>query len=292
MEIMIKSTSTYDARDEFSSIQLAATAGNRCIAISGKNRSDIDLLINIGIYRDKNILEPAMASLIQKRLRLNNDPLETRMRQQTFSFDLVNGIPSFINAIEVIDAMMQTGESTNALIVSSDTHPSRRKQDDFPFTPFGAAMLLSRDNGNRRPGQFIYQTSNNGYSGLTGYTASSQPDGQNLLTIDMKNDYCEQALSFAVDAIKKGIESKRIDLSGITAVISSQPGKNFGRSVAEGIGLSPDMAIDTFEEHGDTCSSALILGYHTGIEQNIITAEDKVLFVAVGSGLSMGCCIF
>jgi 3-oxoacyl-[acyl-carrier-protein] synthase III len=290
MGMMIKSTSTYDALDEFSSIQLAANAGAQCIAISGDSRSDIDLLINIGVYRDKNILEPAMASLIQKRLQLNNDPLESRMTLQTFSFDLVNGIPSFINAIEIIDAMMQTGESTNALIVSSDTHPSRSKQDHFPFTPFGAAMLLCKDNGTRRPGQFIYETASKGYSGLTG-RASFQPNGQNLLTIDIQDDYCEQALSFAVNAINKGIENKKIDLSDITAVIASQPGKDFGRSVAKGIGLSPDLAIDTFEKYGDTCSSALILGYHTAIEQHLITVEDKVLFVAVGSGLSMGCCV-
>ncbi len=291
MGISIKSTAISNILKDYSSIRLAVKAGTDCIFKSGKNKSDIDLLINIGIYRDKNILEPAMSSLIQKRLQLNIDPLENRMQQQTFSFDLANGIPSFINALEIIDAMMCTGESKNALIVSSDTHPSRLKQENFPFTPFGAAMLISRDNGDKRPGPFLYETSNKGYTGVTG-RASFQADGQNLLTIDIENDYREQALSFAVNTINKNIRNKMIDLSGISAVIASQPGKDFGKSLAKGIGLNPDMAIDTFDRYKDTCSSALISGYHTGIEQNIITADSKVLFVAVGSGLSMGCCVF
>lgn len=290
MGFIIKSTSIYDSLDEYSSIKLAVNAGEKCIARSGEHQSDIDLLINIGIYRDKNYVEPAMSSLIQKGLQLNNDPLQSQMKKQTFSFDLVNGIPSFINAIEIIDSFMQTGESNNVLVVSSDTHPSQAKQDDFPFTNFGAAMLFSKHNGNRRAGQFFYETSHNGYTGLRGH-AKFQPDGQRLLTIGIEKDYCEKALTFTIDSIKKGIKAKALDLSDIKAVITSQPGRDFCKSLAEGIGLSQDMAIDTFDEYGDTYSSALILGYHTGIERNIITAEDKVLFVAVGSGLSMGCCV-
>lgn len=290
MGCKIQSTAVTNARDEYSSIRLAANAGTECIARSGKNRTDIDLLINIGIYRDKNILEPAMSSIIQKKLELNADPLKTRMMQQTFSFDLVYGTVSFINAIEIIDAMMQTKESRNALVVSGDVHPSKTHQDNFPFTPLERACFFSRNNGKRRPGRFLYDTSVKGCSGLTG-RAFLQPDGQNLLTIDIENDYCEQGLSFAVNAIARGIQNKLIDLSDVSAVIASQPGPDFGRNLAKGIGLDPDMAIDTFGTYGDTHSSALILGYHFGIEQKIIVPEDRVLFVAVGSGLSMGCCV-
>ena len=290
MTLTIKSTSVCDNSDEFSSVKLAVDAGESCISYFDQDRGDIDLLINIGIYRDRNIIEPAMSSLIQKGLQLNNDPLLNAMTKTTFSFDIVNGTPSFINAIEVIDSMITTGASKNAIIVSSDTHPSQSKHDGFPFRNFGAAMILSRDNHAKEKPRFFYKSSQDGYIGMKSHF-TFQKNAQKILQVDVEDDYFEKLLLFTINAIKEGIDTGQLDLTNVTAVITSQPGGNFGKSFAEGIGLSGDLAIDTFDEFGDTHSSALILGYHKGIESGKIKEGDQVVFVAAGSGLSMGCCV-
>ena len=88
MVLEVRSTAVCDDPEEFSSVNLAVRAGESCIAGFSQDRGEIDLLINIGVYRDRNIIEPAMSSLIQRELRLNNDPLATDMEKTTFSFDL------------------------------------------------------------------------------------------------------------------------------------------------------------------------------------------------------------
>lgn len=289
MGLIVNQTEICNDPDEYSSIRLAALAGNACISRSGVNRSNIDFLINVGIFRENNILEPAMASLIQREIRLNNDPKETFDSHTTFSLDMTNGLPSFINAIELIDSMVKTGESNYAIIVASDTHPSKTRHPEFPFRNFGGAMILSK-NGSNELGEYFYNTSGNGYTGLKAIT-EAQAGGQGILNVKFEENYPERLLAFTVESLKKAVAEKKIDLTHVKAIVASQPCRDFGKALAEGIGLSGDLAIDTYDQYGDTYSSALILGYNTGMEQGRIKPGDKVLFVATGSGLSMGCCV-
>lgn len=288
--VQIESTAISSSAEEYSAFALAVEAGTACIANSGIDISDIDLLINISMYRDQNIVEPAFACLIQKGLGLNNDPLQNGMQKTTFSFDLTNGTLSFLNTIQIMDSMIKTAESSNALIVSCDGHPSQAKHMNFPFNSIGAAALLTRDRDITTRPQFFYDSSNNGYIGLKSHT-KLQPDAQKDLEFQFEDDYVEQMRTFAIDSIRKGIKEKKIDLSDVEVVVAVQPEKEFGQSIAEGIGLSPEIVIDTFDEYGDTYSSDLILGYHKGIEQGRIKKRNTTLLVAVGSGLSFGCCV-
>ena len=70
MGTFIKSTSMIIGNDQSSSIEIAAQALTECIEKSGIEKKDIGLLINIGLLRDKNIVEPAVSSLIQKKSTL------------------------------------------------------------------------------------------------------------------------------------------------------------------------------------------------------------------------------
>jgi 3-oxoacyl-[acyl-carrier-protein] synthase-3 len=289
MGLSIHTTGICDNPEEYSSVKLAAIAGDTCISKSGIDKKDLDLLINIGIFRDKNIMEPAMASLIQREIRLNNDPIETFDKHTTFSLDMVNGVTSFINAVELIDSMAKNGESNYAIIVAGDTHPSQTWHPNFPFRNFGGAMMLSKNSDNEL-GQYFYNTSGNGYTGLKGFTRA-QLGGQKALDLEFDDDYHEKLMAFTIESVKKAVNEKKLDLSDVKAVICSQPFKDFGKSVTKEIGLKDDLSIDTYDQYGDTYSSALILGYNEGIEQDLIKKGDKVLFIATGSGLSMGCCV-
>ena len=47
-------------------IKLADDAAQACLAAAGRGADEIDFLINAGVYRDNNIGEPAVASIIQE----------------------------------------------------------------------------------------------------------------------------------------------------------------------------------------------------------------------------------
>ena len=55
-------------------IDLADDAARACLERGGRNASDLDFLINAGVYRDNNIGEPAVASIIQEDIGANPDP--------------------------------------------------------------------------------------------------------------------------------------------------------------------------------------------------------------------------
>lgn len=290
MGFLIKSTSICGNRDEFSSVNMAIDAGQRCISRSHVDKKDIDLLVNIGIYRDRNIVEPAMAALVQRGLSLNNDPIETFDTHSTFAFDMANGAPSFANAVQIIDAMMQNGESKHAMIVASDTHPSRTKHNDFPFSHFGAAMMLTKSDQKTHGNSYFLKASRDGKYGLSATTKLAK-NGQNMLNVLQDKDFHERLKAFTVEAINEGVATGQLNLSDIKAIITSQPCRDFGRFVAEGLGYPGNMAVDTFDEYGDTLSSSLILGYYTALEKGLVTENDKVLFVGAGAGLAVGCCV-
>src|SRR5512137_727990 len=68
------------------SIKLAVDAALGCLKEVDMPASDVDLLINTGIYRDDNIGEPAIAALIQQGIRANPGVREDG-GPGTFSFD-------------------------------------------------------------------------------------------------------------------------------------------------------------------------------------------------------------
>jgi 3-oxoacyl-[acyl-carrier-protein] synthase-3 len=54
-----------------SSVELAARAARRAIEAAGCEASEIGLLVSVGVYRDQNICEPAIAPFVQRRIGLN-----------------------------------------------------------------------------------------------------------------------------------------------------------------------------------------------------------------------------
>ena len=68
-------------------LTLATKASNQCIKNAGIHPNELGAIVFTGIYREEHIVEPAMASLIQKKIGAN--PLLNKT-QGTFSFDLNN----------------------------------------------------------------------------------------------------------------------------------------------------------------------------------------------------------
>ena len=62
-------------RTRHSALHLAVAAAKSCLHEPGETADDVDLLINAGIYRDRNLAEPALAALIQEDVGANpEDP--------------------------------------------------------------------------------------------------------------------------------------------------------------------------------------------------------------------------
>ncbi|TQK50764.1 3-oxoacyl-[acyl-carrier-protein] synthase-3 [Streptomyces sp. SLBN-118] len=286
-----------------SSIGHAAAAGVLCLGHAGITAADVDVLINVGVYRDSNIVEPSVAALIQKRIGIHLDYLRSADKRAAFSFDLMNGACGLLNAVQAADALLSTGSARRVLVVSSDTHPSmdpsRAGTDTFPYASTGAALLLEHTTDARGFGRVHHRSSGLGGYGVNGYLPMGEvgSDGRNTAIVDRDDDAVERLLGLAVDAVDvvlvresaaaatganaghgSGVELDRVLL------VTSQPSREFPTQLAKRLGLASDAVITVEGVHGDPHTSALVHGYRQAQLAGRLAAYDAILFVAVGAG--------
>lgn len=278
-----------------SALELSVSAGLSCIEKSGLGKSDIDLLINIGIYHDDNIMEPAIAPLLQQRLGINPDPVFEKTNF-TFCFDLYNGACGFINAVFTADALLKTGVVKNVLILSSDAHPSKMENKDFPFTNLGSAVILSYNPDPAKGfSRFYFDTSQDKKHGLLAGGDPKRVGSQGRQVVYMYADdtYIDDLSAFAVSSVKNFVATQNIDLSKINYLVTTQQKNDIPWIIQNGIGLNgTSRAVTLYDRYGDPHTSALPLGFHTIYEEGELKENDSILFVASGSGLTTACAMY
>jgi 3-oxoacyl-[acyl-carrier-protein] synthase III len=291
MGTVIKTTGICMDKDIHSLIELSSRAAESCIAQAGLNRDEINLIISTGVFRDGNIIEPAMAPLIQKRLGIN---LQYNEKSRTFAFDILNGPCGLLSAIQTADAMLANGNKKNALIVSSDVHPSKSVVSTFPYRPIGTAMLLEWTHNPEKGFKAIeFRTSPSGYVGVKGIVdfRTDKVNAGKTLDILIEPDYPEKLRAYASKAIEGLLDQYKsrfnLDLRSIK-LITTHPWKGFGPEISQAIGLNGNSGDCLYEKYGHLHSASLSVSYHDACINGRLQEGDRVAFVAASAGLSVG----
>jgi 3-oxoacyl-[acyl-carrier-protein] synthase-3 len=199
---------------------LADAVARRAVTDAQLVPADVDLLVNAGLYHDRNLGEPALAALIQEDIGANpEDPHAGG--HGTFSFDVANGSCGMLTGIQIADGFLRAGTIRHALVVASDARPGRRLAPDFPFGATGAAIVC----GWRPDGR-----------GIQGFRFANPPaaedggdrqielrarvgfaGGRNRLTITEQSGFAAAAGSWAGDVAAKlladhGLHARDLDL--------------------------------------------------------------------------------
>jgi 3-oxoacyl-[acyl-carrier-protein] synthase III len=275
-----------------SSIAHAAIAAKECLANARLAVEEVDLLINVGVYRDSNMVEPAMAALVAKQIGLNLDYVKFPTKKAALSLDLMNGGCGILNAIQVAGAFLTVDRGQSILIVSSDAHPSGRLGvPGFPYATLGAAMLLQNDASDGRGfGRVQMRDSNDGAFGREGYLAEDGPTGRDRIHVHTDEGYAEQLVGLARDAVHDYVVAERIDLSK-TLLVTSQVTPRFAAQLAAQLDVA-DAATVRLDVGGDPHTSALTLGYDLGVKSGQVARFSQILFVAAGAGMTTACAIY
>jgi 3-oxoacyl-[acyl-carrier-protein] synthase-3 len=292
MGVVILATGTSTSRSVKSSIAHAAIAARECIASAGIAVGDIDLLINVGVFRDANMVEPSMAALIQKEIGLNPDYVKYPTAKPAFSFDVMNGACGALNAVQIASAFLTAGRADHVLVVSSDAHPSNEPPADFPYVAAGGAILLGRTDDAR--GFSRVQTSDGpgDFAGTTAFLdhGTMGANGRAALTVERHPEYASRLLDFATESARAFAAAEQIDLA-TTLLVTTQATPRFGVELATRLGMREEQAAPP-QGSGDTHTSALALGYHASVASGLTTKFENVLFVAAGAGLTAACALY
>ena len=258
MSVVIATTALALQRPGTGAVDSAACAAEACIGSSDVDKSAIDLLINIGVYKDENRIEPATAAFIQKRIGLNTDPLRNNFDHTTFSFDLSNGPCSFLHAVQTVNALSRTDAIRTALVVSSNALSMGMATSTQPYSGVAAAALLTRtDDKNRGFRDLAFYTDDDGEPAIFGYCDPGEygPGAAGHVTIDTDAKMSERLERFIVLKIKDYLNKNNIDPSEIFFLLPSYQRVGLVREIVEATGIQPGLPADKLELNGGAHSS-------------------------------------
>ncbi|MFI1912493.1 hypothetical protein [Nocardia sp. NPDC020380] len=281
MSTAIVSAAVCTDADTGSYFELAERAGRACLEQAGVSPDRIGLVINAGVFRDKNIAEPAVAALIQKRLEVG---LEYKTgRVPAFSFDLMNGSTGVVHALMAAQCFTGTGELEYALIVAGDTHPSmERDREDFPYSASGAALLL-RSSDSAGGFSRVYAAQPDSAVAPTAWVSLQEAGtaGRTALTISAADGDPLATAAEVVQALLAGEDLDTNDFAtGRAVLLAPNPEPGFRERLAYRLGITSAAVAGIDPVVGDPYSAAPVHSYLSAADQGLLDTARAVVFLA------------
>jgi 3-oxoacyl-[acyl-carrier-protein] synthase-3 len=261
----------------------AVTAGRDCLKASRYNPNDVRLLINAGVYRDGHVCEPAIAAYIQHRLGIN---IEFHGKR-TLAFDLLNGGCGLLNAMHVISSMIAAGEIEVGMAVSSEANSDRKPDPSYPYPASGAAALLDvSPKKNIGFGAFSFHTDERQAELFASRVSLTIKHGK--LTLSRHADLEAAYLEGAKHAVNQVLEHDKLRALEVDWVVPAQISSDFLKHLPDAIGIPRDRVVDLSATLPDTHSTSFLLALQHTMKEALLTSGKKVLFLACGSGVTVG----
>jgi 3-oxoacyl-[acyl-carrier-protein] synthase-3 len=274
-------------RSRHSALRIAVATASACLDEAGCPPNDLDLLVNAGLYRDGNLAEPALASMIQEDVGANPEDPHAGAHG-TFSFDVSNGGCGPLTALQVADGFLRSGSIHRALLVASDADPAHHMTRDFPFASAGGALLCSWTDDASGFGPFCWANFPDGgesFRSTVGYH-----DGRNRLHITT-SDLMDE--TFAVAAAKVAFECldrDSTDLDAVDLILAAPARAGFAAALASDLGVAEDRMAVARDERIHT--AALIAALHDATTAGRLRPGSTVLFLAAGAGVTAGAALY
>jgi 3-oxoacyl-[acyl-carrier-protein] synthase-3 len=276
-------------RSRHSALRIAVAAARACLDEAGCPPNDLDLLVNAGLYRDGNLGEPALASMIQEDVGANPEDPHAGAHG-TFSFDVANGVCGPLTALQVVDGFLRSGSIHRALVVASDADPAHGTTRDspFPFAGAGGALLCRRTDDATGLGSFCWANFPDGgesFRSTVGYH-----DGRNRLQIT-SSDLMDE--TFAVAAAKVALECldrDSTDLADVDLVLAAPARAGFTAGLASDLGVAEERLVVARDERIHT--AALIAALHDATTAGRLRPGSTVLLLAAGAGVTAGAALY
>ncbi len=279
------------AQVERKTLELAQAAATNCLEKSSYSKSDIDLLIFAGVYRDDFICEPAIAAMIAGELRMN-DMIESQQDKKTFALDLFNSGIGFLNACSVSTAMIQAKRMQRVLVVASEIENNKQV---FPtellgLNETGSAVILDESpDGQTGFGNFVFRDFTSYIDSFKAYGVQRNGKTGMHFEIDPELETCYlQCIREAVDEL---LRVEQLDVSQINVILPPQISPAFITALSNTMNLSRDRFVD-LAQGGDLFTSSLAYTLRYVREQHLVKPGDIGLIINVGMGVQIGCATY
>ena len=270
-----------------SSLKHATKAGKECFKSSSYLPADVEVMINAGVNRDRHYAEPAFACYIQKKLNIN---IEFQQRQ-TLSFDLQNGGCGMLSALHVLTTMMQSGAIRVGMAIASETNTDRSPDPSYTINESGAAVLLDiAPMATQGFGSFVFRTFEEFSDLYQSVVSLVQKNGK--LLVRKKEELEETYLSLVPAVWEELLDRDHISRDEIDFLFPSQISQEFVDRLSKTLDFTDEKIVNVFDRYGDTLTTSPFLALQHIREQGLIEPDQKVAFLTVGSGITVGAAIY
>jgi 3-oxoacyl-[acyl-carrier-protein] synthase-3 len=261
---------------------------------------DIDMLINVGTYREDNMGEPALAALIQEDIGAN-------LRQPptggtgTFSFDLLNGACGAITAIQIESGLLKSGVIRLGAVVSSDVQPDIEDPQDAFLRPAGGAILLRwredfagfTDFGAETfPEYEDLFTSGLVWRERHGIHVPGQGNGHNGMVVTMKPGYRARLADCAEEATRRFLRRLGLGVDDIDLLVPAPSAPDFLDPLRARLGISGDRVAFTPEDLEGAYTTGPIAALQAAIRSGRLAEARNTLLLAAGPGITVALALY
>lgn len=259
---------------------MALAASINAIEASKIDKSEIDLILVATSTPD--IIFPATACLIQKKLGLGNIP----------AFDLQAACTGFLYAVTTADAYIKSGMAKTILVIGVDTVSRFIDYTDrntcVLFGDGAGAIILQASS---EPGIICNElhADGNGDEVLhtKGHIYNGMIKGNPYLWMDGKAVFKMAVRSLAEVATsvlnKSGYFASQIDW-----FIPHQANLRIIESTAAHLNIPMDKVVVTVDKHGNTSAASVPLALDHAVKNGTIKRGDLLLLEGVGAGFTWG----
>jgi 3-oxoacyl-[acyl-carrier-protein] synthase-3 len=278
----------HESRDDQQGSDLAVEAARKLLADTGTRTADIDLLIYGSAGQD--LVEPATSHIVSAKLG-TDCPV----------FDVTNACNSWMNAIQVAEALVQSGQYTRVLVCTGEM-PSRAIRwkikdfrqfvDSFPgytLSDGGAAVLVEPV----RSGGIFYRAFN---ADSTKWDIGTLPGGGTMHPRDPEFTYFRgdgRRLKDAFHDLGVGLFEKALAETGLTwddfaVICMHQVAMSYLDAARAEAGIPAEPVMVSLPAHGNLASATLPLQLAMAIKEGRCRPGDKVALLGLAGGVSLG----
>ena len=273
-------------RTHHSALRLAVAATQGALREAGCKPEDTDLLINAGLYHDRNLGEPALAPLIQGDAAINRgDPHPGGVG--TFSFDVANGGCGVLTALQIASGFLESRTIGTAVVVAGDADPGRGLAPGFPYDSAAGAVVCQWTDADR--GLTSFRWHNRPDDGTAFRATIGLEPGRNILAITEDPLFGEQVGEVAAMVAQDVLEAHCLSGRDVGLVVASPARPAFTKILSAQLGIPEDRIITAGQAlHTVAFVAALDHAVRTGR----MVRGDKVLFVCGAAGLTAGAALY
>jgi 3-oxoacyl-(acyl-carrier-protein) synthase III len=282
----------YAAEGDTSS-DLAARAAHVALERAGMTAADIDTIIFAAASHD--IAEPATANLLQDKLAARNAHV----------FDVKNACNSFLNALDLADALIRLRRAETVLIavgeVLSPTVNWRLEtleQLELGFAALtlgdgGAAMVLCASDRLDEPRGLLTRRF---YSDGSAWDLATIKFGGTLCPRDLSQSYFESrstelqqlALECMPPVIRQALRDVGWSWEDVDLVVPHQVSLRIMQKMSRVLELPLEKCMITLPQYGNTAAASIPIALCEAVEVGQVKPNSRLLLIGGASGFSVG----